>query len=122
MRHLLAAIYALVRRRCTQLHREREVFTIVADTKRPFMSKNKNQRAASPSVLDKARDELYNHILRCGVIGAQNDHQKEWFDDTIEYMAERYPTLSEAQVNDLRQLGERYCQPVIQQPPVGATS
>ncbi len=86
------------------------------------MSKNKNQRAASPSVLDKARDELYSHILRCGVIGAQNDHQKEWFDDTIEYMAERYSTLSEAQINDLRQLGERYCQPVIQQPPVGATS
>jgi hypothetical protein len=86
------------------------------------MSKNKTQSAASPSALEKARDELYSHILRCGVIGAQNDHQKEWFDDTIDYMAERYPTLSDGQLTDLRLLGERYCQPVIQQPPVGAPS
>jgi hypothetical protein len=87
------------------------------------MSKKRIQKADSGSALDKARDELYSHILRCGVLGAQNDHQQEWFDDTIEYMAERYPTLSEAELNDLRQLGERYCQPVIQnQPPVGATS
>ncbi len=87
------------------------------------MSKRHNRKSAAPSALDKARDELYSHILRCGVLEAQLEHQREWFDDTLEYMAERYPTLSEAQLADLRSLGERYCQPVIQhEPPVGAAS
>jgi hypothetical protein len=87
------------------------------------MSKRQNRKTATPSVLDRARDELYSHILRCGVLEAQLDHQREWFDDTLEYMAERYPTLTEAELADLRSLGERYCQPVIQhQPPVGATN
>ncbi len=75
------------------------------------------------SPLDKARDELYSHILRCGVLQAQDEHQREWFDDTIEYMAERYPALSESELTDLRRLGEQYCQPVIRRSPtVGATN
>jgi hypothetical protein len=87
------------------------------------MTKNRAPKERDLSALDKARDELYSHILRCGVLQATAEHQKEWFDDTIEYMAERYPSLSEEDVRDLRQLGERYCQPVINNsPPVGATS
>jgi hypothetical protein len=40
-----------------------------------------------------------------------------------EYMAERYPTLNEEGLVELRRLGERYCQPVIRHgPPVGATT
>jgi len=64
-------------------------------------------------MLDKARDELFSHILRCEVMSAQSDHQKEWFDDTMEYMAERYASLSDEQLEQLRTLGERYVQPVI---------
>jgi hypothetical protein len=86
------------------------------------MGKKRPTKQGNPSALDKARDELYNHILRCGVIQATPEHQKEWFDDTIEYMAERYPTLTEAELADLRGLGERYCQPVISRPIVGAPS
>lgn len=62
---------------------------------------------------EQARDELFSHILRCGVLQATPDHRKEWFEDTIKYLAERYTDLSEADFNDLRQLGERFCRPVI---------
>ena len=87
------------------------------------MGKRRLPKQHSPSDLDKARDELYSHILRCGVLQAQSDDQKEWFDDTIEYMAERYPLLNDSELRDLRELGERYCQPVIQHDPtVGAAT
>jgi hypothetical protein len=41
--------------------------------------------------MDRARDELFSHIQRCGVLEADVDQRGEWFDDTIEYLAERYP-------------------------------
>lgn len=65
------------------------------------------------TTLDRARDELFSHIHRCGVIGATTEQQVEWMDDTMEYMAERYPELSEADLRHLRDLGLRFCQPVI---------
>lgn len=75
------------------------------------------------SAFDKARDELFSHILRCEVVGAKPEHQREWFDDTMEYMSERYPTLKEEELREIRNLGERYVQPVIQHDPhVGARS
>jgi hypothetical protein len=87
------------------------------------MAQKRTAKPRDPVTLAKARDELYSHILRCGVLQATPEHQKEWFDDTIEYMAERYPSLSDEDVHDLRQLGERYCQPVINNSPaVGATT
>ena len=80
-----------------------------------------SRRAAGPSVLDQARDELFSHILRCGVLEAAAEHQKDWFDDTMDYLAERYELLTDEELDQLRRLGERYCQPVIQRPaPVGA--
>lgn len=77
------------------------------------MSKKKPKRspAAAPS-FDQARDELFSHILRCGVIDALPEHQKDWFDDTMQYLADRYSDLSEEELSKLRALGERYCQPV----------
>ena len=87
------------------------------------MAKKAPQDSQPSPALEKARDEMYSHILRCGVLQATVEHQKEWFDDTIEYMAERYPSLTEEDLKDLRGLGERYCQPVINNTPaVGATS
>jgi len=65
------------------------------------------------TAFDKARDELFSHILRCEVVGSEPEHQREWFDDTMEYMAERYSTLSQQQLTEIRNLGERYVQPVI---------
>lgn len=34
-------------------------------------------------------------------------------EDTIQYMAERYPDLNENELKQLRDLGLRFCQPVI---------
>jgi hypothetical protein len=49
--------------------------------------------------------------MTCEVIGADSAHQHEWFDDTLKYLSERYPELSENQLGELRQLGERFAQP-----------
>jgi hypothetical protein len=78
------------------------------------MSRQKNRgrpMAAAPSPFDQARDELFQHVIRCGVIGSAPEHQAEWFDETMKYFAERYHELNERQVKDLRVLGERFAAP-----------
>ena len=78
------------------------------------MSKRKSRRKEYvPTAVEQARDELFSHILRCGVLEAAEEQRKEWFDDTMEYLAERYEDLTAAELKDLRTLGERYCQPVV---------
>jgi hypothetical protein len=78
------------------------------------MSKRKTHRKEYvPTAGEQARDELFSHILRCGVLEAADEQRKEWFDDTMEYLAERYEDLAPDQVAELRTLGERYCQPVV---------
>jgi hypothetical protein len=76
------------------------------------MNKKKPRSAPEAPSFTQARDELFSHILRCGVIDALPEHQKDWFDDTMGYIAERYEDLSSEQQTQLRLLGERYCQPV----------
>ena len=66
-----------------------------------------------PTSFEQARDELFSHILRCGVLEATPEHQKEWFDDTLLYLADRFTDLTESEMNELRVLGERYCRPVV---------
>ena len=68
---------------------------------------------ATPTSFEQARDELFSHILRCGVLEATSEHQKEWFDDTMLYLGDRYEDLSEEEMTQLRVLGERYCKPVM---------
>ena len=77
------------------------------------MAKPKSNKSnpTNPSAFEQARDELFQHIMTCGVVGADLEHQTEWFDDTMKYFVERYPELSEGQVTDLRKLGERFAQP-----------
>ncbi len=65
------------------------------------------------SDLDIARDELMSHIHRCGVLKASQAQQDQWLDETMQFMAERYTTLSEEELADLHQIGRRFCQPVI---------
>jgi hypothetical protein len=81
----------------------------------------KTAPTAAPRLFDQARDELFSHILRCGVLEALPEHQKEWFDDTMLYLAERYEDLSEEELGQLRVLGERYCQPVMNRPQTPST-
>ncbi|HLB82687.1 MAG TPA: hypothetical protein VJJ54_06325 [Gemmatimonadales bacterium] len=68
---------------------------------------------STPTPFEQARDELFSHILRCGVLEANAEHQREWFDDTMLYLADRYEALDEPQLTELRVLGERYCRPVV---------
>ena len=86
------------------------------------MKKKKTGRTPEAVSLAQARDELFSHILRCGVIDALPEHQKDWFDDTLGYLAERYEDLGEQELAQLRTLGERYCQPVrrVEQVVMGA--
>ncbi len=85
------------------------------------MSKKKIRRSPTvASTFDQARDEMFSHILRCGVIEALPEHQKEWFDDTMGYLAERYEELADAELAQLRELGERYCQPVRRKETAGS--
>lgn len=74
--------------------------------------KNRQRRVVTPATpFEQARDELFQQIMRCEVIGAEPEHRTEWFTETMAYFAERYPELKPADVNDLRQLGERFVQP-----------
>jgi hypothetical protein len=62
---------------------------------------------------DRARDELFSHINRCGVLQAEAADQKHWMDETMDYLAERYPDLSDAELKELYNVGIRFCQPAI---------
>ena len=77
------------------------------------MARNRNRKrdVALPSPFEQARDEMFQHIIRCGVLQASPEHQKEWFDQTIDYLADRYHELGDSEVAELRTLGERFCQP-----------
>ena len=85
-------------------------------------NKKKTERSTGPSVVDQARDELFSHILRCGVLEAEPEHQKEWMDDTMQYIAERYADLGEERLAQVRVLGERFCKPVVRTKPEVAGS
>jgi len=74
-----------------------------------------------PTAFDQGRDELFSHILRCGVLEAAPEHQKEWMDDTMQYVADRYTDLKPEELTQLRVLGERFCQPVVRRAPAQAT-
>ena len=63
--------------------------------------------------MDRARDELFSHVHRCGVLQAAEDDQKHWMEETIDYLAERYPDLSDQDLQDLFSVGIRFCQPAI---------
>ena len=77
------------------------------------MSRDRARRSSRPSALDEARDELFGHIHRCAVMKATRDQQVEWMKDTIEFLGERHPGLTDQQLDELRTIGLRFCSPVI---------
>ncbi len=64
-------------------------------------------------LIAQARDELFSHINRCGVLQATQEDQSQWMDETIEYIGERYPDLADAELKELHAVGMRFCQPAI---------
>ena len=82
------------------------------------MAKKQVRRRPEPSLpspFEQARDELFQHIMRCGVVGSDPSHQAEWFDATMSYMTDRFPELSTEQITELRTLGERFSRPPMRQ-------
>jgi hypothetical protein len=77
----------------------------MAITERVILSKEK--------LLDRARDELFSHINRCGVLAAAEDDQRIWMDETIDYIGERYPDLTDPDLKGLHEIGVRFCKPAI---------
>lgn len=78
--------------------------------------------SAAQSPYDECRDELFQHIMRCGVVGSLPEHQEEWFAETLKYLEDRYPELSKEQLAELRTLGLRFAQPPKKQSSVNAAS
>jgi hypothetical protein len=81
-------------------------------------------RAAAPrsSALDDARNELFSHIHRCGVLHSTDEQQTEWMKETVEFLGERYPALTEKELKELEGIGLRFCRPVINSPDAGAAT
>jgi hypothetical protein len=76
--------------------------------------RDRDRKAPSrPTALDEARNELFSHIHRCGVLGATEEQQVEWMKDTVEFLSERYPALKEKELKELEGIGLRFCRPVI---------
>jgi hypothetical protein len=89
------------------------------------MAKKSNTYRSAPaasSPFEECRDELFQHIMRCGVVGSLPEHQEEWFADTLKYLKDRYPELSPEQLAELRTLGMRFAQPPKKQSPNDAAS
>jgi hypothetical protein len=74
------------------------------------------QEVVQPTAFEEARDELFQQIVQCGVIGAEPEHQIEWFGETMAYVSDRYPELSAVQLAELRTLGDRFVQPAKRAP------
>lgn len=64
-------------------------------------------------LLDRARDELFSHVHRCDVLQAAEEDQRHWMDETIDYIGERYPDLTDADLKSLHEIGIRFCKPAI---------
>lgn len=75
---------------------------------------------SGPSPFAQARDELFQHIIGCDVVGADPEHKKEWFDDTMAYMKDRFHELDGSQIAELRTLGERFAEPAKRNEAVSA--
>ena len=63
--------------------------------------------------MDRARDDLFGHIHRCGVLRSTEEQQVEWMEDTIQYIGECYPSLRAADLGQLKAIGLRFCRPAI---------
>ena len=68
---------------------------------------------AKQGPIERARDELFSHIHRCGVLEAAAADQDVWMTETVEYLGERYPDLGMSELAQLKKVGLQFCKPVI---------
>lgn len=74
--------------------------------------KTRNDRRGT-TAFDRARDELFHAIRQCGVLNASEAEQEEWMQETVAFLATRYPDLAQVEQDQLKRTGLRFCQPVI---------
>ena len=101
-------------RAATALVRANRLHSTYRNLNQVVMARKEMRRrtpAAAPSFFEQARDELFQHIMQCGVIGCAPEDQKEWFETTMKYLGERWHELTPEQVTELRTLGERFAAP-----------
>jgi len=80
------------------------------------LKKSRDRKRPAPREADSfemARNELFSAIHQCGVMHAPDSERDEWMADTVSFLAERHPELTATQVKELRDVGMRFCQPVI---------
>lgn len=65
------------------------------------------------TIMDDAKDELFAHMQRCQVPGATPEDVRDWMEDTRQFLSDRYPQLTEAQLASLEVIGRRYAKPAI---------
>lgn len=65
------------------------------------------------ATFDNARNEIFSQIHRCQVLKAAPEQQDEWLRQTVEYLGEIFPALTDRELNELREIGARFCQPAI---------
>jgi len=65
------------------------------------------------TLIDRARDELFSHVIRCDVLEAHMDDRTEWLADTMDFMAHRYPQLGELELAQLEGMGKAFIKPAI---------
>ncbi len=73
-------------------------------------------------IFAQARDELFSHINRCGVLNATDDDRTTWMTETIDYIGERYPDLVDPDLRELHAVGIRFCQPAINNVPAAVVT
>jgi hypothetical protein len=73
--------------------------------------RNRARPTPTPTAFEQARDEMFYHVIHCGVIESDPVHHDEWFEETMRYLADRYPELDDEQLNELRTVGERFARP-----------
>jgi hypothetical protein len=66
------------------------------------------QQSPTSRLFEQAREELLSHLLRSGISAAPVKDQRDWVAETLTYLANRYPALQSASLDDLRGLAERY--------------
>ena len=73
--------------------------------------RNRRREVSVPTPFEQARDEMFQQIIQCGVLQSAPEHQIEWLDETMAYLADRYHELMPRDLEELKTLGVRFCAP-----------
>jgi hypothetical protein len=63
---------------------------------------------AAARLFAEAQEELISHLLRSNVTEVTPAQQRDWLEDTIGYLGDRYPRLSGAALRRLRAQANGY--------------